>query len=357
MERGYCYREVLPFVAMVAVECLNVVINILFKAANLKGMNFYVFIAYAYTIANFVLLPFLFIFRSSAGLPSFKFPLISRICLLGFIGVFGQILGYKGVEYSSPTLASAISNLTPAFTFIIAIIFRMEKVAFRNSSTQAKIIGTIISISGALVVVLYKGPTVSSSVSSVSLQWPLGTSLSNWVIGGLFLAADYLFLSVWYIVQTQVMKIYPAEFMVTFLYNICGTIISVPVCFIAEPNLSSWILRPSVAIAAVIYTGFIGAFITTVHTWGLHLKGPVSIAIFKPLSIVIAALMSVVFLGDALDLGSVIGAIVISIGFYAVLWGKSKEASMVDDYMVESSIATSFDNQLPLLQSCKVENM
>ena len=35
-----------------------------------------------------------------------------------------QICGYKGIEYSSPTLASAISNLTPAFTFILAIIFR-----------------------------------------------------------------------------------------------------------------------------------------------------------------------------------------------------------------------------------------
>ena len=35
-----------------------------------------------------------------------------------------QICGYKGIEYSSATLASAISNLTPAFTFILALIFR-----------------------------------------------------------------------------------------------------------------------------------------------------------------------------------------------------------------------------------------
>lgn len=31
---------------------------------------------------------------------------------------------YKGIEYSSPTLASAISNLSPAFTFVLAVIFR-----------------------------------------------------------------------------------------------------------------------------------------------------------------------------------------------------------------------------------------
>lgn len=35
-----------------------------------------------------------------------------------------QIMGYTGINYSSPALASAISNLTPAFTFIFAIIFR-----------------------------------------------------------------------------------------------------------------------------------------------------------------------------------------------------------------------------------------
>lgn len=36
----------------------------------------------------------------------------------------GQICGYKGIEYSSATLASAMSNLTPAFIFILAVIFR-----------------------------------------------------------------------------------------------------------------------------------------------------------------------------------------------------------------------------------------
>lgn len=35
-----------------------------------------------------------------------------------------QIMGYTGIIYSSPTLASAISNLVPAFTFILAVIFR-----------------------------------------------------------------------------------------------------------------------------------------------------------------------------------------------------------------------------------------
>ncbi|GLT97310.1 hypothetical protein SLE2022_148820 [Rubroshorea leprosula] len=125
-------REVLPFAAMVAVECCNVGTNILFKVATLKGLSYYVFLACS--CANFVLLPFLFIFPSSAVFPSFKFPLISTICLLGFIGFFAQLIGYKDMEHISPALASAISNLTPVFAFILAIVFRMEIVALRVSN-------------------------------------------------------------------------------------------------------------------------------------------------------------------------------------------------------------------------------
>ena len=31
---------------------------------------------------------------------------------------------FTGVSYSSPTLASAMSNLVPAFTFVLAVFFR-----------------------------------------------------------------------------------------------------------------------------------------------------------------------------------------------------------------------------------------
>lgn len=40
--------------------------------------------------------------------------------------VGSDICAYKGIEFSSPTLASAFSNLTPAFTFMLAVIFRFS---------------------------------------------------------------------------------------------------------------------------------------------------------------------------------------------------------------------------------------
>ena len=40
-----------------------------------------------------------------------------------------------------------------------------------------------------------------------------------------------------------------------------------------------------------------------IQTWGVHIKGPVYIASFMPLSIAIAAIMGFIFLGDDLYLG------------------------------------------------------
>lgn len=100
----------------------------------------------------------------------------------------------------------------------------MEKLALRRLSSQAKIIGTAVSIAGATVVVLYKGPIVLSSPSSSStlrslLSLGLGSSDSKWVLGGLLLTAEYLLISIWYIIQV---------YMYTLLINIV----------IAENNLS-----------------------------------------------------------------------------------------------------------------------
>ncbi|KAH0969325.1 hypothetical protein GBA52_028780 [Prunus armeniaca] len=121
----FIHQDALPVAAMVTVECTNVGLNVLFKAATSKGLSYYVFIVYSNAIATLVLLPLFFIFRRT-GLPSFNLSLLSKVFLLGLIGFLADICGYKGLNYSSPTLSSAMSNLTPAFTFILAVFFRFH---------------------------------------------------------------------------------------------------------------------------------------------------------------------------------------------------------------------------------------
>ncbi|KAI4389077.1 hypothetical protein MLD38_001341 [Melastoma candidum] len=283
-KRDFLYTEFLPFSAMVCMECINVGLNTLFKSATLHGMSYHVFVVYAYSIAALALLPSPFFSSRSSSLPPLTFSLVSRIALLGLIGSLSQTLGYTGIDFSSPTLASAISNLTPAFTFVLALLFRMEKVCLKRSSSQAKIIGTIVSISGAFVVTLYQGPSIIIFPKhSHSVEQHLNSSSSSWVIGGMFLTAEYILVPLWYIVQAYIMKEYPAEFTVVFYYNLTVSIIAAFVGIILEPNINAWKVS-GIGLASVICSGVFGSCLNnSVHTWALRLKGPFYVAMFKPL--------------------------------------------------------------------------
>lgn len=54
-------------------------------------------------------------------------------------------------------------------------------------------------------------------------------------------------------------------------------------------------------------------------------RGPVFVTAFSPLSMIIVAIMGSIILAEKTYLGRVIGAIVIVVGLYLVVWGKSKE--------------------------------
>ncbi|CAI9102840.1 OLC1v1001188C1 [Oldenlandia corymbosa var. corymbosa] len=337
--RRICYGEVVPFVVMSLLQCGQVLMNILFKKASTEGMNYMAYVFYSYAIGGLVLLPFSFVFERKK-LPRFNWQIVGRLILLGFLGYSGQVLGFKGIQYSSPTMASAMSNLTPAFTFALAVLFRMETVEIRSLSSWAKILGTLLSIGGALVVVLFEGPVLARGHQGYATSYQhLNSAHTDWVIGGLLLMGNYVFCSLWYIVQTQAVQTFP-EMLLVSLFNVCVAVIAAPVTLISEPH-DAWQISSKMMLYAILYTGLFGiSFATSLLTWGLHLKGPVYVALFTPLSIVIAAIMSVIFLGDSLYLGSVIGAIIISLGFYLCIWGKAKEELIDESLNLEAESAS-----------------
>ncbi|KAJ8426019.1 hypothetical protein Cgig2_017101 [Carnegiea gigantea] len=95
------------FGVMITVECEEVGLTTLSKAAMLQGMSNFVFIVYYNALGTLILLP-IFLYNNL------------RICLL-------QICAYTGINYSSASLAAAIGNLIPVFTFILAIILSISR--------------------------------------------------------------------------------------------------------------------------------------------------------------------------------------------------------------------------------------
>lgn len=61
--RNFCCGEVLPFVVMAFLQCGQVGLSTLFKAAASDGMSYRVFIVYSYALSGLVLLPFAYLFE------------------------------------------------------------------------------------------------------------------------------------------------------------------------------------------------------------------------------------------------------------------------------------------------------
>ncbi|KAH1192497.1 WAT1-related protein [Glycine max] len=258
---------------------------------------------------------------------------------------------------------SCLQSFAGTFLFCFFLSYyhhklRMEKIAVKRRTTQAKILGSIISVLGAFVVTFYKGQSVIIADNSPSIQLPQSNGIltsvdRNWVIGGLLLTACNILLTVWFVYQVEILKEFPDELSMVFFYNLCAAIVASIVGLLGEKNSSAWKIRPDISLISIVCTGIFNKFLSSaIYAWGIHLKGPVYVAMFKPLSIVIAVAMGVMFLGDSLYVGSIIGATIISIGFYTVMWGKATEQK--EEEGEEENVGSqesSITENVPLLQS------
>ncbi|XP_056165862.1 WAT1-related protein At5g40240-like isoform X2 [Syzygium oleosum] len=260
---GRASRVSLPFVGMIMVVLVQASSMVVTKMAMSDGLNKYTLAFYCNALSSLVLLPCPFIIsRRSGSCPPLTFSVLRKIFLLALVGFASQICGYAGIDYSSPVLGTAMMNLIPAFTFILAIISRMEKVNWKSTSSQAKLLGTIASILGALLITLYKGPTMLRSPSPPSFVHPhrlllLLSQQLNWVLGGLLLAAEAFLLSLWYIVQAFILKDYPVVMNIMFYLMFFATIFSGLLSFIMVREPQSWILKVNMGLIAILYSSHI----------------------------------------------------------------------------------------------------
>ncbi|KAH7537241.1 hypothetical protein FEM48_Zijuj03G0072100 [Ziziphus jujuba var. spinosa] len=78
-----------------------------------------------------------------------------------FDPVLDQNLYYIEMKYTNANFTSAMCNMIPVFAFLIARIFRPEKVDTRKINCQANLAGTIVTVGGAMVMTLTKGPELN----------------------------------------------------------------------------------------------------------------------------------------------------------------------------------------------------
>ncbi|KAK9699431.1 hypothetical protein RND81_08G173000 [Saponaria officinalis] len=344
-------KEATPFILMTILQIEEVGITTLGKAAMNKGMSKFVFVVYYNALGSLLLLPFCLYNAFRGKRVPLTISLLSKFIFLGFVGIcMVHICVYAGISYSSPTLAAAILNLIPVFTFILAVIMGMEKLEIRKWSSQAKCIGTITAIVGAMVVTLYKGPTLITQIPSPPPPNNLFAQSSNWPLGGLLLIISSFLGTTGYIVQAAAARECSDATLLVFFCSFFGAVFAGVASLFLEKNLNSWILHDNIEIVAIISAAITTTiFRNAVLTWCLRIKGPVYVATFKPFSIVIALIMGLSFLKENLYLGSVVGSIAIIAGFYAVLWGQAREMDSVANIISKSEILR--DQRVSLLRN------
>lgn len=248
-----------------------------------------------------------------------------------------------GLDNTSPTFASAIQNSVPAITFLMAVILRIEQVRLNRKDGIGKVVGTLFCVLGASVITLYKGPTIyspvpplnnnSGSSNNNSIQVfeesisVLGDAKGkNWTLGCLYLIGHCLSWSGWLVLQAPVLKKYPARLSVTSYTCFFGLIQFLIIALIVERDAQAWIFQSGGEVFTILYAGVVASGIAfAVQIWCIDRGGPVFVAVYQPVQTLVVAIMASLALGEEFYLGGIIGAGLIIVGLYLVLWGKNEE--------------------------------
>ncbi|CAI9099449.1 OLC1v1036276C1 [Oldenlandia corymbosa var. corymbosa] len=258
--------------------------------------------------------------------------MILSMNLFWFRPVIDQNFYYAGLKFTSPTFSCAMSNMLPAMTFVMAVLCGMEKVYIKKIRCQAKVIGTIITVAGAMLMTLYKGHVInlvwSQHVHSPTTGQPAaaGTTDKDWFKGSILLILATLAWAGFFILQNVTMRRYSAPLSLTSLVCFMGTLQSIAVTLVMEHKASVWTIGWDMNLLAAAYAGIVSSSIAYyVQGLVMHKRGPVFVTAFSPLMMIIVAIMGSFILAEKIYLGGVLGAILIVFGLYSVLWGKYKE--------------------------------
>ncbi|XP_047342095.1 WAT1-related protein At4g08290-like [Impatiens glandulifera] len=349
-------KKSFPYLLMVGLQCGAAGMYIISDVTLKQGMSRYVLIVYRNAIAAIVLAPFAFFLERKIR-PKMTLPVFFQITLLAILEpILDQNLAYLGLNLTSASFTSAIMNAVPAVTFTIAVILRIEKVKVKERRSQAKVIGTLVTFGGAMVMTMYKGPIISlfwSPKSSHFIQ-AVEPTTKHWLAGTICLLIGCIAWSCFFILQSITIKRYPAELSLAFSICFMGAILSAAMTLVAERNSSVWSIGFNSRLLAPIYTGVISSGITY-YVQGLVMKtrGPVFVTAFNPLCMIIVAALGSLILAEKLHLGSIIGAVIIATGLYAVVWGKAKdELPKNTNNLQELPTTTMDDNKLATCSQC-----
>ncbi|MED6176517.1 hypothetical protein PIB30_088981 [Stylosanthes scabra] len=227
----------------------------------------------------------------------------------------------------------------------------MERIKIKEIRSQAKVVGTLVTFGGAMLMTLYKGPAFNLFHSSNTIHQNSQThsldNHKNWITGTLFIFLGCVAWSCFYILQSITVGRYPAELSLSSLICLAGTFESAVVALISDRRPQAWAIGFNYSLYGPLYTGIVSSGIAYyIQALVMQSRGPVFVTSFNPLCMIIVAALGSLLLGEQLHFGSIIGGIIIAIGLYSVVWGKGKDHT--DHTASSPTIKETETQQLPI---------
>ncbi|KAL5212191.1 hypothetical protein ABZP36_023038 [Zizania latifolia] len=328
---GKVMNDVKPYLAMILLQVGFAGMYVVAVASLKRGMSHFVLVVYRNLFATAVMAPFALWFERRTR-PKMTIMIFVKIMGLALLEpVLDQNLYYMGANLTSAGFASALINILPAVTFVMALVLRMEKVRLRSLHSQAKIAGTVLTVAGAVLMVLYHGPVVqfpwTKGQHHDGGSGAAGAAAGGFLKGTILIVVACFCWSGFFVLQSNTLQSYPAELSLTTLICLMGSMMSSAVALVAERgNNKAWLIGCDTRLFTAVYAGIVCSGVAY-YVQGIvsRQRGPVFVTAFNPLCMIITAVMGSIILKEEISLGNVIGAVIIVIGLYALIWGKGAD--------------------------------
>ncbi|XP_058777158.1 WAT1-related protein At1g25270-like [Vicia villosa] len=237
-----------------------------------------------------------------------------------------------------------VFSFTECMSDIVLSSWSLERLNIGTLIGKAKVVGTIMGISGAMVLTFYKSVEIHLWSTHVNLlkHHPQSQNVSSNNIWGSSLAlGTCLSYSIWLIIQARMSEKFPWHYTSTALMSVMASIQSIIFALCMERgDWNQWKLGWDIKLFTALFAGVVVSGINWILiSWCVRIKGPLYASVFNPLFLVLVAIGGSLLLDEKLYLGSVIGSLIIVIGLYIVLWGKSKELKkVIEQNQVKESV-------------------
>ncbi|KXG36234.1 WAT1-related protein At5g47470 [Sorghum bicolor] len=325
-----CWEDAAISLGLVGVQLASAAYMVVLTPVLELGLDPLFLIAFGSLCTGILTVPFAVKLESKKWPSELTSRLFFRFVVLALGGVTGfQALMLQGMKMTSPAIASAMPNLAPGFIFVISGCLGFERVDLKCRYTRAKILGTVVCLGGAVAMSFLQSPDARSG--HVLPRSP--DHAASWVVGCVCLLAAVLVLSGTIVMQAATMLRFQAPFTLCSVTSLIGAALTAAFRVATSGRLSPGTLQISlqIVLSLVFLGGVVSSACIMFQTWALEKKGPVMVSMFNPMQTVGTVIFSVLFLGSAMQLGSILGMVFLFSGLHIVLWAKNKECQVLAD--------------------------